>query len=155
MSEFQPQEAQNVLASYWLREHYNILVTTLSFLHASWVERIRNNQLLLDSYGIPHVDPHSGPFCRYVYLLPFDIREQVTIASGKVVYDPDAEKQQAIDHIVIQFENVIVDATFGQFVDDLDLLIAQYPHLFEGRIFIGTAQEASQISGAVFYFDTK
>jgi hypothetical protein len=152
MKEIQPQEAQSDFARQWLREHYGTLADTLQIFYDLWVKRISESQFLLESFGLPHDDPHSGPFCRYVYLLPTDIREQVSIASGEVVYDSDTDEQRSIDHTVIHFGDVIVDATFGQFVDDLDPLIAQFPQLFEGRIFIGTAQEANQISGAMFLF---
>lgn len=145
------QGAESIIAHLWVKKYLPVISSALHAHQAAWVEKISGDEFLRTYYEVPDGDPHSRPFCNFLNQLPPEILEGVSVITGFAVANRGAFKQQAIEHKVISLGNVKVDFTFGQFAD-LDALIEEYPHLFEGRVFVGTVQDMEAVTGLKFLF---
>lgn len=127
-------EAQN-----WAKINYFTFQRILEEEHLR--EKIRQDSLTKS------IDVNSNPYC-YIWMRSFPEAE-LAPARIRVLAVEVVSTGEKIGHSFFQFGNVIVDPTFGQFLD-LDKAIDEHPESFVGRVLVDTSDNIEKKFGVRF-----
>ncbi|HCM37914.1 MAG: hypothetical protein UV61_C0003G0092 [Candidatus Gottesmanbacteria bacterium GW2011_GWB1_43_11] len=121
-------------AHSWVQENYQ----TIAFiLQEAANERITKGK-------IPKPDLFSNDFCGpATQWIPQDLLGDVKVES----FDVYLHEEKLDEHLCFMLGPIIIDFTFGQWLDNLDTAIRQHPKLFVGRVLVATKKEIQDTFG--------
>lgn len=135
-------EEKKAMAHAWVKQNMSSIEAALREAYENLEAVLRKNPDLADYFAPSGKDLFSDPLCEWL----MQVFPDPLLGEIKKVKAWAGKPNREINHAFFMLDRLIIDPTFGQFID-VSKAAKEHPDLFEEKVLIATADTIKKVFG--------